>query len=236
MGEEFEFRDLSESEFWGVDLQRSRFRDVDLSGVRISHALLRDVEIDAEIDRLVINGVDVTAYVNERDEWYPLRSQLRPTELAQMRVGWQAFVDAWDAAIRRTSSLPDTRRHESVDGEWSFVDTLRHLVFATDKWFTVPVVGGSFHPIGLPNKGSMDFAWPGLDLAAHPTFDHAVAAWRERADRLRDYLTAIEPAALNTEASVLENGPHAVHDCVGVVFEEHFHHLRYALRDLDRLA
>lgn len=236
MGEEFEFCDLSESEFWGVDLQRSRFRDVNLSGARVSHALLQDVEIDAEIDRLVINGVDVTSYVNAGDEWYPLRSQLRPTELEQMRVGWQRFVDAWDAAIRRTSTLRDPQRHESVDGEWSFVDTLRHLVFATDKWFTVPVVSGSFHPIGLPNKGSIDFGWPGLDLAAHPTFDHAVGAWRERADRLREYLAAIEPAALGAEANVLENGPHAVHDCVGVVFEEHFHHLRYALRDLDRLG
>ena len=36
----------------------------------------------------------------------------------------------------------------SGDEEWSFVETLRHLVFAMDKWFTVPVVGEPFHPIG----------------------------------------------------------------------------------------
>jgi uncharacterized protein YjbI with pentapeptide repeats len=60
VAEQFEFQGLSDSEFWGVDLQRSTFRDVDLSGARISHARLDDVVVDAEIDRLVINGVDVT--------------------------------------------------------------------------------------------------------------------------------------------------------------------------------
>ena len=61
--------------------------------------------------------------------------------------------------------------HESVGGEWSFVDTLRHLVFAMDKWFTTPILGDEeFHPIGLPNTGSADFGWPGLDRSAAPTF------------------------------------------------------------------
>lgn len=31
--------------------------------------------------------------------------------------------------------------HESVGGEWSFVDTLRHLVFAMDKCFTTLILG-----------------------------------------------------------------------------------------------
>ena len=53
---------------------------------------------------------------------------------------------------------------------------------------------------------------------------------------MRDYLDDVEAAALTVEVEVLENGPTAVHDCIGVVFEEHFHHLRYALRDLDRLT
>jgi hypothetical protein len=236
MPEEFEFQDLSDAVFWGVDLRRATFRDVDLLGARISHARLVDVVIDAEIDRLVVNGVDVTAYVNERDEWFPLRSQLRPTEPDAMRHGWQAFVAAWDGAIERAQRLPEEQRRASVDGEWSFIETVRHLAFATDKWFTVPILGGDFHPMGLPNSGSADFGWPGLDGDADPTLEDAVAAWRERAERLREHLDGVEPAALTTEVAVLENGPNAVRDCIGVVFEEHFHHLRYALRDLDRLG
>jgi hypothetical protein len=31
-----------------------------------------------------------------------------------------------------------------------------------DKWFTSPVLGEPFDPIGLPNTGSVDFPWPGL--------------------------------------------------------------------------
>lgn len=236
MPEEFAFQDLSDAVFWGVDLQRTTFRDVDLAGARISHARLVDVVIDAEIDRLVVNGVDVTAFVNERDEWFALRSHLHPTEPDRMRLGWQSFVAAWDGAIERATELAEQQRHASVAGEWSFVETLRHLVFATDKWCSVPILGGGFHPLGLPNRGSADAGWPGLDADADPSFDDAVAAWRDRAGRLRDHLATIERAAIEAEVDVLENGTTAVHDCIGVVFEEHFQHLRYALRDLELLG
>jgi len=236
MAEQFEFQDLSDAVFWGVDLQRATFRDVDFMGARVSHARLADVIIDAELDRLVINGVDVTAYVNERDEWFALRSQLRPTDLDSMRRGWQEFLAAWASAIERARTLSEEQRLASVDGEWSFVETIRHLVFATDKWFTVPILGGAFHPIGLPNSGSANFGWPGVDAAAGPTFEEAVAAWRDRSGQLRDHLDDLEPAALTVDVAVLENGASAVQNCIGIVFEEHFQHLRYTTRDLDRLG
>ncbi len=51
---------------------------------------------------------------------------------------------------------------------WSFVATLRHLVFAMDKWFTAPILGGEeLHPVGLPNTG---FA----DLGADPNLDEVL--------------------------------------------------------------
>jgi hypothetical protein len=235
MAEELEFQDLSDAVFWGVDMQRATLRDVDLTGARISHARLVDVVIDAEIDRLVINGVDVTAYVNERDEWFALRSRVHPTDPDVMGQGWPAFVAAWDRAIERARRLPEEAHHASVDGEWSFVETIRHLVFATDKWFTSPILGGAFHPMGLPNSGSADVGWPGLDATAVPTLEDAIAAWRSRSERLHDHLVDLEPAALAVEVTVLENGVCPVQECIGVVLEEHFQHLRYATRDLDRL-
>ncbi len=236
MSEEFEFRDLSGAEFWGVDLRGATVRDVDLSGVRVAQARLVDVEIDAEIDRLVVNGVDVTDYVHERDEWFVLRSQVPEAGPDAIRRAVPDFVAAWERAIERVEALPDEQRHASVGGEWSFVDTLRHLVFATDKWCTVPVLGGAFHPIGLPNTGSADFGWPGLDAAAAPTFAEVVAVWRDRWAQVAQHVEGLEPAALAVEVEVLENGQSTVASCISVVFEEHFQHLRYALRDLDRLA
>jgi hypothetical protein len=236
MAEEFEFRDLGGAVFWGVNLEGATFRDVDLTGARISHARLADVFIDAEIDRLVVNGVDVTAYVNERDEWFALRSRIRPADSSDMREGWHALSDAWVAAIERALDLGEGLCHASVDGEWSFVQTLRHLVFATDKWFTAPILGGTFHPISLPNSGSADFDWPGVDATVAPSLDEVVAAWQDRARRLREYLDDVQPDALAATVDVLENGTSTVSECIGVVFEEHFQHLRYALRDLDRLG
>ena len=153
MREEFEFQDLSDSMFWGVDLKRSTIRSVDLFGARISHSRLVGVTIDAEIGRLVVNGVDVTEFVNGRDEWFPLRSRFRPVAPVDMREGRDVFAAAWEGAIGRARELADEARHRSVDGEWSFVQTLRHLVFATDKWCTVALLGGTFRPIGLPNSG-----------------------------------------------------------------------------------
>ena len=184
----------------------------------------------------MVNGVDVTSYVNERDEWFALRSQIRPVDSASIREGWHVISDAWVAAIERAHGLGERQCHASVDGEWSFVQTLRHLVSATDKWFTAPILGGTFHPIGISNSGSADFGWPGIDTTAAPTFDEAVAAWQDRSRQLRQYIDGVEPAALTATVDVLENGTTPVLDCIGVVFEEHFQHLRYALRDLDRLA
>ena len=237
MAEEFEGRDLSDATFWGVDLRRATFRDVDLTGVRVSHAWLVDVEIDALVERVTINGVDVTGFVNERDPWYPLRAMLRPRDPEGMRAAWTALEQAWSPAIDRAGQLDAPQRHESVGGEWSFVQTLRHLVFAMDKWFIVPVLGDSqFHPIGLPNRGSVDFGWPGLDRAAEPTFDHVLAVRAERAARLRAFLADVEPTDLRREVEVLENGTTPVDECLFTVFAEEFHHLRYAFRDLAALS
>jgi hypothetical protein len=234
MPEEFE-GDLAGAVFWGADLRGARFRDVDLTGARIGHARVIDVEIDAHVDRLVVNGVDVTAYVNERDAWYPLRTMLEPEDPAGMRATWEALQAAWAPAIERAGPLGETAVHRSVGGEWSFVQTMRHLVFAMDKWFTAPVAGAGFHPIGLPNGGSVDFGWPGLDRTAAPSCAEALAVRAERTQRFAAYLAALAPDDLAATVDVLENGPHPLRACLHTVFEEEFWHLRYAVRDLATL-
>ncbi len=231
MPEEFE-GDLSESVFWGADLSRSEFRDVDLTGVRISHALLVDVDIDAQIDRFVINGVDVTAYVNERDQWYPLRAMIRPTDPDGMRAAWTALEATWGATITRARALPEASLHQSVNGEFTFVETVRHVVFAIDKWFTAPILGEPFSPIGLPNRGSVDFPFPGLDSSLTPSAPDAIAVFGDRAAKVRDFVADITADDFERTIDVLENGPHPLREGLFTVFEESFWHNRYALRDL----
>jgi len=231
MPEEFE-GDLAGAVFWGADLSGARFRDVDLTDARISHAWLVDVDIDALVDRVVINGVDVTAYVNERDPWYPLRAMLRPSDPEGMRDTWVALEDAWAKTASLANALPEAALHESVDGEWSFVQTLRHLIFAMDKWWTAPILGERFHPIGLPNTGSVDFPWPGLDDESTPSVSDALAVRADRARRFRDYLASVATADFTRPVDVLENGTNPLQECVYTVFEEEFWHNRYAQRDL----
>jgi hypothetical protein len=232
--EEFE-GDLAGAVFWGADLSGARFRDVNLTDAKISHAWLVNVDIDALIDTVVINGVDVTVYVNERDPWYPLRVMLRASDPEGRRATWAALEDEWAKTITRAQALPDDTLHDSVNGEWSFVQTLRHLVFAMDKWFTAPILGEHFHPIGLPNTGSVDFPWPGLDYDLTPSVSDALAVRADRATRFRDYLASAATTDFARPVDVLENGTNPVHECIYTVFEEEFWHNRYAQRDLAHL-
>jgi hypothetical protein len=234
MPEEFE-GDLAGAVFWGADLTGAHFRDVNLTDATITHAWLVNVDIDALVDTVVINGVDVTAYVNERDPWYPLRAMLRPSKPEDMRATWAALEDEWAKTITRAQALPEDRLHESVNDEWSFVQTLRHLVMAMDKWFTAPILGERFHPIGLPNRGSVDFPWPDLDYDLKPSVSEALAVRADRAARFRAYLTSVAATDFTRPVEVLENGTNPVQECIYTVFEEEFWHNRYAQRDLAQL-
>ena len=235
MAEEFE-GDLAGAEFWGADLTGARFRDVNLTDATISHAWLVNVNIDALVEGLVINGVDVTAYVNERDPWYPLRAMLRPESNESMLATTDALEAAWAVNFEIARSLPADTAHESVDGEWSLVQTIRHLVFAIDKWFTGPVLGEPLHPIGMPNSGSVDFPWPGLQYDLAPSLDEALAVRTDRLARFRAFVASVTSADLDRSIDVPENGPHPLRECLYTVFEEEFWHLRYARRDLTTLA
>lgn len=231
MPAEFE-GDLAGAEFWGADLTAATFRDVNLTGARISHAWIVDVEIDALVDRLVVNGVDVTAFVNEHDPWFPLRTMLRPDTPVDMLTTWAALETEWATTTVTVQAVSAEAAHSSVNGEWSYVETLRHLIFAMDKWFTSPVVEAGFHPMGLPNTGSINYPWPGLDLSLTPTLDQVLATRVDRATRFRSFLETVASDDLERSIDVAENGPHPLRECIFTVFEEEFWHLRYARRDL----
>jgi hypothetical protein len=200
--------------------------------------MVADEEIDAIVRRLVVNGVEVTDYVNERDPWFAIRSRLFPTTRADMVAGLAALDEAWQETIAAARSLPAALLDEQVDGEFSFVQSVRHVVFAIDKWFLAPVLGEPFAPMGLPNTGSLDFPWPGLRYELRPTIDEALAALADRMQRLTAFVDALTDADdLDRPYEILENGPgHALHDCIGVCMEEAFWHLRYARRDLATLS
>ena len=188
MPEQFEDRDLSDSVFWGVQLQRALVRDANLTGARFFHTFWSDVSIDGVIDRLVVNGVDVTEFVNAHDRWFPLRTQLEPDTADALRSTWAVLQAEWATLLARASLLPSEAVLASVNGEWCLRDTLRHLLFAMDKWFCLPVLGAlTYTSIGLPNTGSQGLDWPGLNASADPTFDDVLATRRQQHERFDDF-------------------------------------------------
>jgi hypothetical protein len=231
MPEEFE-GDLTEAVFWGADMSGARFRDINFTGARISHSFVVDVDIDAFVDKLVVNGVDVTNYVNERDAWYPVRAMIRASDPDGLRTAWSALEEVWAPTIVRAQALGEQKAQESVNGEFSFVQTVRHLVLAMEKWFSMPILGESFHPMGLPDTGSLDLPWPGLDYSVKPSLAEALAVRADRAATFRAYLADVDAADLPREVEVFETGKATVLECLQTVMEEEFWHNRYAQRDL----
>ena len=232
MGEEFEDRDLSESVFWGVNLRGSTFRDVDISGSTFFHTEWNEVSIDGVISGLVVNGVDVTDYVNVKDRWYPLRTQLTPTTAEGVLSAWRDIESEWVELVDRVRNEP-ALPEVSVDGEWTLQQTMRHLIFAMDKWFSLPLLGiEMFTPCGLPNTGSQWRAWPGLDPKADPSFEDVLGLCATQSDRFVGFVESTDFSTLPETVEVLENGSVPTLMCFHAVLEEEFEHLRYMIRDL----
>ena len=142
------------ADFLRADLHGSRFERVDLAGavarhglsgaqfrgVELTRVVMRGVElvnagIYGEIVNLTVNGVDIEPLVNaELDRRHPDRAEMRPADLAGFREARDILERLWGQTVARACQVPTELLHESVDSEWSFIDTLRHLVFATDSW------------------------------------------------------------------------------------------------------
>jgi len=134
-GSRFEGADLSGVQFYAVDLAGARFRGVDLSGAVMRGVELVGVDIYGEIENVTINGVDVAPLVDaELNRRYPDRAKMRPADPAGFGKAWDSLGRLWGDTVERARRLPPELLHEPVDGEWSFIETLRHLVFATDSW------------------------------------------------------------------------------------------------------
>ncbi|MGH2796018.1 MAG: pentapeptide repeat-containing protein, partial [Actinomycetota bacterium] len=152
-GSRFERVDLKAAEFRAADLSHARFRGVDMTGVVMSGVEMVDVRISGEIQNLIINGVDVAPFIEaELDRREPDRAKMRPTDPAGFREAWDIVERLWDATVERARDLDPRLLHESVDDEFTFIETLRHLVFATDAWVRRAILGdpSPWDPLGLP--------------------------------------------------------------------------------------
>lgn len=229
--------------FTGTDFSGTVFRDCDMRTLKIVDSWLVDVNISGLVGNFVVNDVDVTAFVEaELERRYPERAQVRAMRTADdYRAMWDTIEGLWSAAVARARRLPESARQERVDDEWSFVETLRHLVFATDAWASRTVLDEPmpFARLGYTASGypPADAAAIGIDLDASPSFDEVMMV---RADRLAvvrrivDDLNdeGLERLCTRSPAPGYPDESRTVAQCVRVVINEECKHYRYAVRDL----
>jgi uncharacterized damage-inducible protein DinB len=233
-----------------VSLADARFQQISavratLWRVRLRGAWVGEVEIDGEIAGLRVNGVDVGPLVEaELDRRHPDRALMRPTDAAGCLRAWDLLEEQWAETVIRARALPAESLHERVDGEWSFVQTLRHLVYATDIWVGRVLRGDPrpWHPLSLPFDGYDQGPEVPCDPDARPDLDEVLALRADRRDTVRRVLEGLTDESLAGDTTPVE-GPgyppadaYPVADCLRTVLFEEWQHRRYAERDLDLLA
>ena len=228
------------------DLTGAEFRECDLSRARLVGVVMQDAEIDGLVTNLVVNGVEVMPYVEaELDRRHPVRLLIRSDDPADLREAWRQLRDDWAATIERVRSMPEGSEHRGVDGEWSMVETLRHLVFVHDSWFRRCVVGLTepFTAIGLGPPFVANQEENGLDPSARPSLDEVLAVRDRQASQVEAWLAEVTPEQLAQMAPVPDDGrwpPYAkgrvVRQCLGTVLDEEWAHHGFCVRDLDKLS
>ncbi|VVJ20752.1 Pentapeptide repeat family protein [Amycolatopsis camponoti] len=137
--------------------------------------------------------------------------------------------------------MPEAKLHERVDGEWSFVETQRHLLFASDAWLGNAVLEeeAPYHPLGFPAGGTPpeEAAKLGLTLDATPTLDEVLAPRKARMATMRCVIDGLTAAELDRvcdrkPADMYPDQEYVVRRCLKVVLKEEAEHHRYAVRDL----
>jgi hypothetical protein len=250
---EFLEQDLTGARFERVSLRDARMRRVDLSGaeirgaklhhVRLNGVELFDVEITGDLETVLVNGVDIAPLVDaELNRRTPERAKMRPDDAEGFREAWSILERLWTETVDAAGCLPPEALHTSVDGEWSFIQTLRHLNFASAAWVGRMVLGdpSPWHPLDLPWDEAP--GWDGIpwDREARPTFDEVLAERRDRQAMVRGVIEALTDDQLASTVSRTEAGwpqldEFPLKECLQIVLNEEWEHRRYAERDLAAL-
>jgi Glyoxalase-like domain/DinB superfamily/Pentapeptide repeats (8 copies) len=230
--------------------QRSRsFADADLSGTRFVRCYfdgatfrgvaLSNVSVDGEIDGLTINGVDIAPLVEaELNRRFPGRELRHGTSCAQLQESWEKVQAAWSDAVTLVRGLPPHVMDTGVDSEWSFLQTLRHLIMATDVWLrgAVQRIDPPYHPIGQPFS---EYETDGYDTShfteTAPSLERVLEVRAERQAMVTEFLATTDDRDLTDQrvSPWANDRSVTVGHCINIVLNEEWEHLRFALRDIN---
>ncbi len=230
---EFEGATFVKASFRGATLRFSDVSDVTMRGVDVN-----GLDLDSHdlfFGRLVVNGVDVVPFVDaELNRQFPGRELQKAQTPAGLREGWVAVQSAWDTTVAET---PPDLVDAHVEDEWSLAQTLRHLILATDTWLRGAILRMQqpFHEIGQIFTGADRM---GFDMSIFrvdpPAYEEVLAVRAERQRLVTDFLATATDELLAEEREDPWGGDWhpSVGDCIRVILEEEWAHLRYIRRDL----
>ncbi len=234
---------LSSARIEDADFTNARLHAPNFEGAKITDAWLHNADISGDLEGLRLNGIEVAPLVeSERARLYPELAQLRAADPQGIADAWAMIEAHWRTTVARARELDPASLYVRVDDEWSFVETLRHLVLATDSWLGRMVKGidRPHHPWGLAGSWLIDPGAWGLDVGADPSLDEILEIRRGRMDDVKGTINALTPEELD-RVCVPPNTPghpnreHTVLACIHVILNEEWEHHRYAVRDLSVL-
>jgi hypothetical protein len=167
---------------------------------------------------------------------------MRPDDSEGFRTAWTILERLWEGTVARARTFPEATLHRNVGGEWSFVQTLRHLNFASAAWVGRMVVGDAspWHQLDLPWDEAP--GWEGIpwDREARPSLDEVLAVRRDRQAMVRRVLGSLTDEQLASAVTRTEPGwpqltSFPVKECLHIVLTEEWEHRLYAERDLTAL-
>ncbi len=242
-GAHFERVSLRDAHMEAVDLTGAQIRGAVFNGSRMRGVELVDVEISGELQNVVVNGVDIAPLVEaELNRRMPERAKMRPDDSDGFREAWAILERLWKGTVARAMTLPAAALHRNVDDEWSFIQTLRHLNFASAAWVDRMVLGNAspWHPLDLPWDEAP--GWDGIpwDREARPSLDVVLTVRRERQAMVRHVLESLTDEQLAADMTRTEPGwprieNFPVKECLRIVLTEESQHRLYAERDLNAL-
>ncbi len=226
-----------------VDLSHARLHAPNFEGAKITDAWFHNADISGDLEGLRLNGVEVAPLVTaELERRFPERAKLRAVDPDGLAEAWTMIEDVWQTTVARAGTLPPPKLYQRVDDEWSFVETLRHLVMATDCWLRRMVKGMDrpYHPWGLAGSWLTNPASWGIDPEATPSLTQVLELRRERMDEVGQTIGAVtaeelERICVAPDAPGHPTSDHTVRACLHVILNEEWEHNCYARRDLDIL-
>ena len=183
---------------------------------------------------------DEQTFHEEQGDGYDDSNPYLPRTPEAYRAAWADLERLWGETTARALTLGEERLHESVDGEWSFVQTLRHLAYATDLWVFSVIQGvpDAYDPLDLPFDGYERFPNPiPYERDAKPPLADVLALRADRVARVRAFLEELTQEQLESTVEFESeswpfNEPFPVGPSLATVVNEEWNHLQYAERDL----